>query len=281
MRLSLIFSLIILQVSSFAQHVNFEPALSIALKKARAQNKPLFIEYYNSECSVCQKLEPVFLNDTLARYYNEHFVSYKLNTEKEKKEDSLFIARAGLHFEDVPNFLFFDSNGKFIHYSGTKPEIHYLINAATTALDPNERSSSLAQKYNSGDRSIKTLYAYSNLLKLYKNTALRKTIANELYAVYPKEELGTQKSYIITKNCVDDIDNGFFKYWIVHIEEMKQYEKNSKTLHVTNVLADILQKAINENRNKWDAATIRQVKVWIVETELGKDPDAFFPIQGK
>ncbi len=260
-----------------AQSVNFEPSLKIAFEKAKQQKKMVFVEYYNAECPVCMKLEPVFSDTELSKFYNGNFISYKLNTKQIKQEDSLFIQKAGFRFESVPYFLFFDNDGAFVHYSGTKQDISYLINAAKTALAPGERSADLPAKYNSGDRTIKTLYAYSNLLELYKNDSLRTILADELFKAYPKEDLGKEKSYIITKNCVTSINNGFFAYWVNHIDEIKAFEKNAKSVHPTNVLRDILRNSINSNERKsWDLARIRAVKEMIRKTEMSKDPDAFF-----
>ena len=95
-----------------AQHVNFEPSLNTAFNKAKQQNKLVFVEYYNVECPVCQKLEPVFADNELSKFYNANFINYKLNTEHIKKEDSLFINKAGLSFTSVPYFLFFDAEQK-------------------------------------------------------------------------------------------------------------------------------------------------------------------------
>ena len=134
-------------LSAYAQVVNFEPSLQTAFEKAAQQHKLVFVEYYNTECPVCKKLEPVFANDELSKFYNENFINYKLNTEHIKKEDSVFIQRAGLKFESVPYFLFFDSNQRFVHYSGTKQDISYLINAGKTALNPTERTTNLVNKY--------------------------------------------------------------------------------------------------------------------------------------
>jgi thiol-disulfide isomerase/thioredoxin len=262
---------------SVAQSVIFEPSLRAAFNKAEHENKLVFVEYYNAECPVCKKLEPVFQDHELGRFYNEHFINYKLNTENIKKEDSIFILKRGLKFESVPYFLFFDNAQNLVHYSGTKQDIRYLVEAGKTALDPEERTANLINKYNSGDRTIKALYAYSNLLQLYKNDSLRMIIAGELFNAFPKEDLGSEKSYIITKNCVNSIENGFFKYWISHIDELKEFEKKAKGGHEINVLEDILLKSINSDERKgWGLTKIQSVKEMILKTELSKDPDSFF-----
>jgi thiol-disulfide isomerase/thioredoxin len=258
-----------------AQNVIFEPSLKTAFEKAEQENKLVFVEYYNAECPVCQKLEPVFRDTVLGKFYNEHFINYKLNTENIKKEDSLFIQQTGLKFESVPYFLFFDSHKNFVHYSGTKLDIAYLVMAGETALNPEERTAGLSNKYKAGDRSIRTLYAYSNLLQLYKNDSLRSVIADQLFHVFPEAELGSEKSYVITKNCVSSIDNGFFQYWISHIDEFKNFEK--KAVHETNVLGDIVLKSINsDERKNWDLPKIKAVKQMILQTGLSKDPNLYF-----
>jgi thiol-disulfide isomerase/thioredoxin len=260
-----------------AQTVAFQPSLQIAFKKAAIESKPVFVEYYNAECPVCKKLEPVFEDKDLAAFYNEHFISYKLNTENIKKEDSLFLIDEGLSFESVPYFLFFDKDRHFIHYSGTKQDIAYLIAAGQTALDPGSRAAGLGDKYKAGDRSIKTLYAYSNLLQLYKKDSLRSVIADQLYEVYPKETLGTEKSYIITKNCVNSIENGFFLYWIGHIDLIKELEKNTKSAHETNVLGDILQRSINgKEKEGWGLDKISTVKTWVLKSGRYNDAMTIF-----
>jgi thiol-disulfide isomerase/thioredoxin len=255
----------------------FETDLNTAFEKARLRNKPVFIEFYNSECPVCRSLEPVFSDPELSRFYNENFICYKLNTEKIKKTDSLFLADQKLEFDGFPYFTFFDANRQFLHYAGTKKDIALLISIGKTALNPEERASNLQNKYNAGDRSIKTLYAYSNLLRQYKNDSMRAVVADDLFAVFPKEQLGSEKSYIITRNCVSSMENGFFKYWIDHVEEANAIEKKEKNLHPTNVLGDILQKNINgKERKNWDLQKIGEVKKMILKTEMSKDPDAFF-----
>ena len=84
--------------------VVFEPSLSEAFKKAKEQNKPVFIEYYNSECSVCKRLGDLLKNDSdVYEYYNKKFINYAMNTNDSLLvENKIFIANANLHFESVP-----------------------------------------------------------------------------------------------------------------------------------------------------------------------------------
>lgn len=269
--------LLLATVTLNAQGVRFESGLATALEKAKKENKPLFIEYYNENCTVCKTLDPVFEDPGMGDFYNTNFVNYRINTQNIKKEDSLYIAQSKLKLESVPYFLFFDTDNNLIHCSGAKADAGYLINTVgKTALDPVERTANLAKKYVSGDKSIRTLYAYSTLVQLYKDDRMTNRIANDLYDVFPKDQLATQKSYTILKNCVFSIDNGFFTYWVNNTDKLKGFETGSKAGNEIKVLQDILLKTINSDaKNSWNLAKIKSVKELIEKTGLSTNPDAY------
>lgn len=260
-----------------AQGVNFEPSLDIAFSKVKQENKLVFIEFYNEYCHVCKTLNPFFNTKELGDFYNKNFISYKLNTENVKKVDSLFIENSGLKPESVPILFFFDADRNFIHYSSTKPDADFLITIGAKALNNEERASNLINKYNSGDRDIAFLYAYSNLAQLYKNKTLVNQLADDLFEAFPKEKLDSKTSYIITKNAVFSIENGFFIYWINHFDQLKDFEQGANKGKEITVIQGILTQAINsEERENWDLAKIKSVKEMIVKTELNTNPDVFF-----
>lgn len=270
-RITSLLFLLLTVLSVNAQGVRFESDLTTALEKVKKDNKPLFIEYYNENCSICKTLNPIFEDPVMGNFYNTNFVNYRINTANLKKEDSLYIAQSKLKPESVPYFLFFDVDNTLIHCSGAKADAGYLVNTVgKTALNPEERTANLAKKYASGDKSIRTLYAYSNLVQLYKDERMVNRIANDLYDAFPKDQLDSQKSYTVLKNCVFSIDNGFFTYWVTNIEKLKAFDSEAK------VLQNILLKTINSDaKNNWNLAKIKSVKELIEKTELSTNPDAF------
>ncbi|WP_169628264.1 DUF255 domain-containing protein [Flavobacterium filum] len=274
MRFTLLF--IFISQLLFSQKVKFESDINVAFDKAKKENKLVFVEYYNSTCTICLSIEPLFDNAEMADFYNQHFVSYKINTrDGMKSKDSLFMASQKLKFQGVPFFLFFDTERNFVHYSGAKAEVDYLINIGKKALNPEERTGSLAKKYNSGDRSIKTLYSYSDLVQLYQDVDLCNTISNELYQVYPKENLKNNQSYLILKNTVNHIDNGFFQYWYEHLDDLKDFEKGAKKGTEIKVLEKILLESIQKDKDKWDLAKIQKVKAYTIGLGLSKTGNDF------
>jgi thiol-disulfide isomerase/thioredoxin len=272
-----IYFFILLLLPVYAQPVHFEKSLQEAFKKAGLEKKPVFIEYYNSLCTVCNRLEPLFSDTKLGEFYNTNFVNYKLNTEEMKAEDSIFMVQTKLKFTGVPEFIFFDASGNFLHYSDTKPDVDFLIEAGTKALSPDERANGLEQKYTNGDRSIKTLYAFSQLSQLYKNDSLAMILADELFKVFPANELGSRKSYIITKNSVKSIENGFFKYWIQHLDKLAGMETDKHKGEEKKVLAEIVRLSVySKASEQWQLEKISQVKKYIVLTGLSNNADIFF-----
>ena len=261
-----------------ANAMQFENNLKTAFEKAKLENKVVFIEYYNSECPVCIKANKLFeSNDKLNSFYTKLFVNYRIDTHQMGLVDSMFLVKTHLSFRTIPYFLFFDANENFLHVSAINLDVDFFIEIGLAALKPKERSCALANKFNKGDRSIKTLYAYSQLVQLYENDSLTTVLADELYKSFPKDDLGNKKSYVITKHCVNDIENGFFEYWIKNIDKLEGLESEKHKGEGKKVLGEIVRKSIFSKKSKsWDQKKIEEVKKYILLTELSQNPDAFF-----
>jgi thiol-disulfide isomerase/thioredoxin len=270
-----LFFLLLVNIS-FSQKVNFETTVDDAFRKAKKENKLVFIEYYNEECTICKSIEPLFSNKEMADFYNKNFVSYKINTKGGlKRKDSLFMAETKIKFQGVPYFMFFDQNKNFIHYSGAKSDLDYLLNIGKTALNPEQRTGSLQAKYDAGDRTIKTLYAYTDVAQLYQDDELSNSISNQLFEVYPKQNLGTRQSYLILKNSVFSIDNGFFIYWYQNRSNLKDFEKGSKSGEEIKVLERIVLESIQKQKSNWDLIQIEKVKEYTIGLGLSKSGNDF------
>src|SRR5690554_5684283 len=194
--------------------VQFENSLQNTFAKAKTHNKLVFIDYYNSECVICQQINPLLDSQEVGNFYNQHFISYKINTQNQNQSDDEFLTQKGLHIEGVPKFIFFDKDENFVHYSGVRADIAYILQIGQDALDPNKRWSELPQKYQDGNRELLFLYEYSSYAQLFDDTELINKLADQMYEVFPKENLGNLSSYRLLKNAVFTTENGFFKYWI-------------------------------------------------------------------
>jgi thioredoxin-related protein len=89
----------------------YDGTFSEALKSAKDGNKIVFVDVYASWCGPCKQMEKkVFVNEDLGSFFNEHFISYKLDIDKPegkkiKKEYKIYA---------VPTLLFLSSEGKLL-----------------------------------------------------------------------------------------------------------------------------------------------------------------------
>lgn len=268
----------------FAQ-VNFESSLTDAFTLAKKQRKIVFVEYYNSECSVCKSLNELLESDvTVANYYNTNFINYKLDSKGDfegnlKEDEKNLMEKSLLTFDHVPVLLFFDNNGNFLHYSGVKVDSNVIINIGKSAKNPENRVTSFSKKYKQGDRSIKTLYGYSDYLVKTKNDSLLKIVTNDLYNVYSKDSLkmSSNSSYTILKNVINSSENGFFIYWINNLEKLNGFEQGYNIGQEKLVLEKILLKELsNPVRLNWSKAKKDLYKEYILKLKITDNPDSFF-----
>ncbi len=259
--------------------VVFERSLSDAFKKAKAQNKNVFIEYYNSDCSVCKRLGTLLKEDAeIISYYNSNFINYAINTYDEVSDaEKAFLKTANLHFDSVPVLLYFDKDKNFLHYSSGEINAEAVLNEAKKAALPQFNSSGLRAKYETGDRSIRTLYAYSNLLIVNREDQKLKKVTQDLFESFDKSELSTKKSYLILKRVVKDSDNGFFKFWLDNLDQLNGFESGENAGTEKSYLSRIvLIELTDPNIKKWGQTKKEKYKNYILKLKIVDDPNVFF-----
>lgn len=259
--------------------VVFEKSLSEAFAKAKQQNKPIFIEYFNKDCSVCKRLGTLLLEDvSISSYYNSNFINYAMDTYDELSvANQDFITSANLHFESVPVLLFFDKDKNFLHYSSGSVSTETVLNEAKKALLPEFNTKGLQAKYDSGDRSVRTLYAYANSLVIHKQQKLLEKVSQELFESFDKSELPTKKSYIILKQVVTTSDIGFFQYWINNLALLEGFETGINSGTEESHLQRILLRELSDpNIKDWDDAKKNRYKAYILKLKLTENPGVFF-----
>lgn len=270
---------------NFVAQVKFESSLIEAFKLAKEQNKIVFVDYYNSECSVCKHLSELLETDTIvANYYNKYFINYKLDTKgdsdgKLKAAEKNLIDKSKLTFDHVPILLFFDSSGNFLHHSGVKVESDVVLNIGKSARHPDYRSTSNLKKYNEGDRSIRTLYAFCDYLVATSNDSLLKVVTEDLYNVYSKvsEKMSSNSSYIILKNVINSTENGFFIYWMNNLDKLKDFEQGYKKGQEKEALEKILLKELsNPDRKNWPESKKNLFKDYVLKLKITDNPDTYF-----
>ena len=77
--------------------VNWYPWGEVALKKSKAEDKPIFLSIGYSSCHWCHVMEhESFENEAIAKILNDHFVSIKVDREERPDLDEIYMTAVQL-----------------------------------------------------------------------------------------------------------------------------------------------------------------------------------------
>lgn len=123
----------------FSQGIQFETStLADALKKAKAENKMVFIDAYAVWCGPCKLMSnTVFKEKEVGEYFNQHIVALKIDVERGEGP----TIKRQYSIEGLPGYLFLDSDGSVIYREkGSKSSQEFMKvvkQAKEYAADPN------------------------------------------------------------------------------------------------------------------------------------------------
>jgi thioredoxin-related protein len=170
------------------------------LQKAKAENKYVFLYASAPGCRYCRQMEKeVFNQKEVSDFYNEKFVSYKINIE----DGSVGAALAKKYgITSYPTYMFFDGNGKPVHQSLGGKSAGKFIMDGTNAFNPEKAIFSLKTKYDKGDRSPELLYHFGNALENFgsEESPIEKVV-QEYLETQSSEQLQSDKNlrFVFTK----------------------------------------------------------------------------------
>jgi thioredoxin-related protein len=254
-----------------ATQINWIKDINQALAMAKKQNKMLFVECYTPTCPVCQSMEPVFKQAEVIKKYNEEFVSYKLDVGV--AEQVKWLNAKKLYLPSFPQFLYFDSEGNLNHQGEITANAKSFIDAANMAHNVEKRSATMKNRFETGERSVDFLINYANYCRLIMDTTSNHKAANELFNVYPKDQLGSVASWRITKKCVTSIDNGFAKYWFDNVKKAGEYDaaEGHGTGGEFNILGGIIQASLyGKEGQDFSVDKLQEVKQLMAKANAGQ-----------
>lgn len=109
----------------------FKGTFAQALAKAKAEGKPLFVDFYAVWCGPCKKMEKqIFTQPEVGEYFNKHFVAVQLDAEKPENVD---VAKT-YKVEAFPTLGIFDGEGKALSINVGYMNAQELMAMAKTAV---------------------------------------------------------------------------------------------------------------------------------------------------
>ncbi|WP_282015440.1 thioredoxin family protein [Marinifilum flexuosum] len=166
------------------------------LKKAKKQNKLIFVDCYTSWCGPCKMMaKDVFTQDHVADFFNSNFVNFKIDMEKGEGPE----LKPGWKINAYPTFLVINSKGEVIHRIvgayGADEFIEYIKEAQTE----DKNFATLSKAYETGKRDGEFMFSYLRALRLANLGKEEARKANKYIASLAKDDLLKKENWNIIK----------------------------------------------------------------------------------
>lgn len=191
-----------------------------ALNKAKEADKLLFVDCYTSWCGPCKMLaRDVFTNNEVADYFNEHFVSLKIDCEK--GEGPKIREKFGV--VSYPTMLFLKGNGKLVAKVTGASKPSTFLKKVKEALNPKTSLFAKEQRYQAGERDEAFLIDLINSYMDIREFPKAGKISKELLTSMNENKLITKEMWpIISFYYVSPYGSEWWNFILQHADE---YEK--------------------------------------------------------
>jgi thioredoxin-related protein len=194
-------------------------------EKASRENKNLFIDVFTTWCGPCKKMDrDVFMNDTVAAYFNEHFVSVKVQmdkTNKDKEEIKRWYSTADsiakrYLVDAYPTLIFLSPKGDLLHKVTGYRSVNDIVIEAEVASRPGDKIDDYFLGYqkfkNMHNAGVKDFVNYPFYIKIafkVKDVEFGNLLIKELSEMvvklkaaerYTRERIELWASFIISSN---------------------------------------------------------------------------------
>ena len=179
-----------------------------ALDVARKENKLIFVDCYTSWCGPCKKLaKTVFTNPEVGKFFNEKFVSIKLNMEKPEGKDfkKMFTVSA------YPTMFFINAKGEMVHTLVGGVDAKTLIEQANKALNSTGMAYMNA-KYEKGERNPEFIKEYLVMLSDANQGKKAEAVCKEYLNTLDKSLLKEKVYWDLFMKYVNDVHSDLFMY---------------------------------------------------------------------
>ena len=179
-----------------AQGIAFEKeetAWADVLKKAKAENKIVFVDAYTTWCGPCKVMaKNIFPQKEVGDVFNAKFISAKIDMEK--GEGPEIAKKYGVRA--YPTYIFVNGDGEIVHRSLGSMPAEKFIAVANAASDPEKQFYTQKKKFEAGEKSPEFLKNFAAACMDAQEESLIQPVANAY--------LATQKDWL-TKDNMDFI----------------------------------------------------------------------------
>lgn len=236
-------------------------------QEARRTGKPVFVEIFSPTCHICQSFIPTLADSRVGRFYNDKFVSTKLDIALPSTQQ--FLNSQKLFVPSLPLFLFFDPQQNLIHFAMSNNSVDEVIRQGTVALNPQARSQSMKSRYQQGERGANFLIDYAMLCRVTKDTTSGIAVMNDYAKTQSPANYASQTNYLALQKLVLDFENPMAQYMFGNMSKYRKYDNENFTS--SQVAENILMSSLYSSRGaQYPVSKILQIKQDLVK--IGVDP---------
>lgn len=228
-----------------AQEILFvEGSIDEVLEEAGKEGKPVFVDFFATWCGPCKAMESeVFSCPEVASYYNERFVCYQVDVDKERKLMQKY------NVTSMPTSIFLNSEGK---------ELRRIVGVV-----PADRLLHVGQEV-TGERK-----PYPELYKEYQGNKSDLDLARELLleapshvreagkaaALWQKRAFELFGEYLTARGLADMVTAEDFRVLVLYQQEL---ERGDSVLNFVNAHVKEYERVVENPQMVWEYIISRQ-----------------------
>ena len=232
MKVRLFFAILTVCSSTFTlgQEISFQSlTFEQALEKSKEEQKDLFIDFHATWCRPCLWMDKkVFQDSSVGRLVNKHFISLKVDVEK---EESALVN--DLQISALPTFVFFSKNGEVIFRQEGSMEKDYFLKITSIISKRDEylsQGKSLQLIDEEDPAVILSLVAFSNM-----------PLAEEIALAYLKSTISKDPSLKVAPYEVWEIIQAFVQFSEQTAHDHDHFHLDPINQHLLDNAKSILQ----------------------------------------
>ncbi|WP_373331315.1 DUF255 domain-containing protein [Salmonirosea aquatica] len=235
-----------------------------AFVKAKAENKPVFIEIYSESCHVCQSFIPIFKEQTVSDFYNKNFLNYKI--EVTSPEFQSFLLAEKIFVPSLPLLLYFDQNRNLVHLGVIEAKGEKLVEQGKLALDPGQRAASMKKRFEKGETNNQFLIDYAMYSRVTMDTIMNRK-AMEVYArQQPEGTYTSETNYLAVQKLLMDVENPLGTYFVNHLPAYRQQHDPTEVKNVAENL--IMSSLYSSFGSAYSSDKIKQMRDYMIKAEI-------------
>jgi len=226
---------------AFAAGINFEHGtFSEALAKAKKEDKMIFVDVYATWCGPCKWMSAnAFMDEEVGDYFNENFVSLKMDGEKGEGPD--FMMKYAL--DAYPSLLFFSPEGELVKKMAGGLDSNDLMKLGKQAIDPSfSPLIALSKQYEEGNRDRDFLIEYA--MELEQNEKDIEWILESYKATHSPLDLENENDFMVFKYYAETLNSPQVAEFLENAELYEELYPNSVVDIVNNIGASTMIESI-------------------------------------